>query len=361
MKRNFGLVLACLALALTACETSTGVEDSEPEPPAPPQPSTGQVAFYTDVAALAPITVVVGGNTVRVTSAFSTAPTCGAGGTGTMTLSPGSHSYSASNTAGTTWNGTITVAAGGCLRFRLTGNVTPPPPPPGTPNFTTPVTMFQNLDGVLSTSTSNGRVGPFTLSRDTTLVLRFVADYQAQAAVIPSSQLTAFQNGGSFSGYGSFDRVTGTQTFRVPAGTYYLVVRNMQSASNRYRAELDFDINLRPEQGRTFTFVDLPLNAARSISAGSRTTVSFTIQSGYRYFLDGASIGLGSYIIDGRDASAFNAGNRVDYYADYGGEDGAYPGLWELKLPPGTYALAISNAENKSNPIVYTMERWRIN
>ena len=95
----------------------------------PPAPTTGQVAFWTDNASLAPISVRVGTLTGAITGAHTAAPACGAAGAYTVTLPAGSHAYTASNAAGLQWSGTATVTAGGCTRLRLFGTSTPPPPP----------------------------------------------------------------------------------------------------------------------------------------------------------------------------------------------------------------------------------------
>ena len=95
----------------------------------PPPAATGQVVFWTDNAALVPITVNVNVATGSITGAHAAAPACGAAGAYTVTLPAGSQPFSGSNPAGLTWNGTVTVTAGACTTFRLFSNAAPPPAP----------------------------------------------------------------------------------------------------------------------------------------------------------------------------------------------------------------------------------------
>ncbi|MEX0891550.1 MAG: hypothetical protein WEB88_05210 [Gemmatimonadota bacterium] len=354
MSRHF-LPAVMAAAALCACEPVTAPDYDDDGDGGGNGPTTGQVAFWTDVAGLVPIDVQVGGTTTRIATAHTAAPACGGSGTATVTLSAGSHAYAGASTTGVTWNGSVDVAAGGCLRFRLTGSV-----PPGSTDFSAPSTYFADPSGTLGIGSSS--TTGFTLTATTTFVLRFVSEYQAQAAIIPANQLDAFRNGQGFTGWALFDRNIGTQTVTLGPGQYYVGVRNVTQASNRYRAELDYDIQLAPENGYTFSYVDSPLQGAETVGAnGGMLWHGFTIQEGYRYLLDGASLGLEMYIIPASQLNAFRGGQTFQYYPDYSGSDGAYPGLWELKLPPGSYYLAVHNPGSIGGPITYLMERWRIN
>lgn len=84
--------------------------------------TTGQGMFWiaTDQGC-GNITVVCNGITRTISSYYASAPPCGASGSATFDLSPGTYSYSASCT-GKTWSGSITITAGGCNRIQLTSS-----------------------------------------------------------------------------------------------------------------------------------------------------------------------------------------------------------------------------------------------
>jgi major membrane immunogen (membrane-anchored lipoprotein) len=82
--------------------------------------SSGELMVYTLVNhGNGPITVIVSGTySGSVTSYYGSAPSCGASGCANFTLAPGSYNVSASD-AGSTWNGTAVVTAGGCYKLSL--------------------------------------------------------------------------------------------------------------------------------------------------------------------------------------------------------------------------------------------------
>jgi hypothetical protein len=85
--------------------------------------STGQAMFWiaSDLSC-GNITVNCNGQSRTISSFYSSgAPSCGASGTATFSMAPGTYSYTASCT-GKTWNGTITVTAGGCSKLQLTSS-----------------------------------------------------------------------------------------------------------------------------------------------------------------------------------------------------------------------------------------------
>lgn len=84
--------------------------------------TTGQVMFWTATNwGCGTITVNCNGQSRTITSYYSGgAPsTCGASGCATFAFAPGTYSFSAS-CSGRTWNGTVTVTSGGCLKMQLT-------------------------------------------------------------------------------------------------------------------------------------------------------------------------------------------------------------------------------------------------
>jgi hypothetical protein len=92
---------------------------------------------------------------------------------------------------------------------------------------------------------------------------------------------------------------------------------------------------------------------------GGKLWHGFTVQEGFRYFVDGCNTGLSTYVIRENELGAFQNGQSFNYYSDYSGTDNAFPGLHELKLPPGTYYLAFANDNANDKPVTYTLERWR--
>lgn len=200
----------------------------------------------------------------------------------------------------------------------------------------------------------------FTLGAQRTLVFRFVSDYSCDAAIVTPSQLSNFTSNQAFSGYGLFSSQIGTKTVTLPAGQYYLCARSRSQGSNTYRMELDYDIQVPKDANHTYSFVDNYIGESRKVSPnGGYLTHGFTIQAGFRYFLDGCNTGLATYIIPGDQLANFRSDQRFTYYTDYSGTDNALPGLSEIKLPPGTYYLAFRNRNSISKPVTYTMERWR--
>ena len=118
---------------------------------------------------------------------------------------------------------------------------------------------------------------------------------------------------------------------------------------------------INPEGGKTFNRTSGP-NYTRYVTKGTRYTQTFTIQSGYRYFIDGVNTGeLECFIIPSSQVSAFMAGQTFQQHSQYQ-ETGAYcPGLNEIILPPGTYAVAVRNNSSQDAALTFTIEEWRIN
>jgi hypothetical protein len=84
---------------------------------------TGQAIFWirTDLG-VGPISVYVSGSYAGQITVYSTngqTPSCGTSGFVTVTLPPGTYSFNASASGGTTWNGSIIITAGGCYPIEL--------------------------------------------------------------------------------------------------------------------------------------------------------------------------------------------------------------------------------------------------
>ena len=84
--------------------------------------TTGQTMFWiaSDLGC-GNITVVCNGISRIINSVYGTSPSCGASGTATFDLSPGTYSYTAS-CSGKNWSGTTTITAGGCSKIELTNS-----------------------------------------------------------------------------------------------------------------------------------------------------------------------------------------------------------------------------------------------
>lgn len=87
--------------------------------------ATGQVVFWTATdLGCGFITVICDGTSKVLSSYFSGgAPACGASGSATFTLSPGTYAFTAS-CSGLNWSGTVTVTANNCSKMELTSSGT---------------------------------------------------------------------------------------------------------------------------------------------------------------------------------------------------------------------------------------------
>jgi len=225
------------------------------------------------------------------------------------------------------------------------------------PTVTAPETQFISFQDYTVSGFGGYKLEAFSLSASTNLVLRFASTYKSQAAIIPASQLSNFKTMAGFSGYAIFDNQVGTKTVTLGAGDYYAGVRNTANSANNYSMELDYAITLPASDKCKFN--DNYFQDTKSFANGGKITQEFTVQSGYRYFLDGDNVGFKTYIIPASEVGAFNSGQSFQYYVDYKDESGAGPGLYEVKLPAGTYYFAATGTGACS--ITYTMERWKVN
>lgn len=195
----------------------------------------------------------------------------------------------------------------------------------------------------------------FTVTATSRLVFRFASSYSAQAAIISSSLSAAFQNGQSVSAYASFESQIGTLSVTLGPGSYVLGVRNSSSTANYFRYELDYDV-VFPGLSRAFA-----TSVSDTVSAnGGRAWVSFTIQAGARYWIDGCNTNLDVFILPESELSNFTGGRQFSYYSDYSGLSAAeLPGADELKLPPGKYYVAFRNPQTTPGAYVMTLEAWQ--
>lgn len=98
---------SCTATQLVAGSTSGG--------------STGQLMFWVQSdLGCGTITVSLNSSQGTISQYYSSgAPSCGATGTATFSVAPGSYNFSAS-CSGKSWSGTVTASAGGCFKEQLT-------------------------------------------------------------------------------------------------------------------------------------------------------------------------------------------------------------------------------------------------
>ena len=218
----------------------------------------------------------------------------------------------------------------------------------------TPDTYFIDMNVTFSND-GESRYHGFTLFQNTTFDVRFVADYTAQAALIPEAQLANFTGGLGFSGYAIFDGKIGTKpAITLPPGKYYAAVRNRMAGSNTSRFEIDFRIATGGQ------FLGWDIGATEMVQPrGGRAWHPFSLTSGGRYFIDGCNTGVETYIIPNSEIDHFTAGRQFRYYADYSAvDDNAAPGLWEVNLPAGTYWLVFRNQDSIAHAVTFQAERW---
>lgn len=307
-----------------------------------------------------PVTVQCNGVTKTITSYSPNQPPCGANGTVTFDLQGGSYPFSA-HCSSKSWNGTIKVQDGKCNAFQLntTGGTNNGNPDQGgaEPTSTTPETKFiatqdRSFSGIGSSYTQQ-----FTISSSAKFIFRFTSQFKAQAAIIVPAQLNNFKNNKSFSGYGVFNNQVGTNNVTLSPGTYYLAVRNASQETNKISVELDYAITL-PGSDKA-AYAGIYFSGAKSFPAGTNYWQAFSIQKGYRYFLDGCNVNCAVRIIPDNQLAAFKNNQTFQSYNQYYDAGGNGPGLFEIKLPEGNYYLVSHNSQQGA--LTYTMERWRVN
>lgn len=190
-----------------------------------------------------------------------------------------------------------------------------------------------------------------------TLVLRFASVYKATAIIINANNAATFRNGGSVSYYKGFENNIGTTSVNLTAGNYALAIRNNNNGENEYSVELDCD--------KTFadaTRVDSQSQAKMVSANGGKLWQALDVYDDYRLWVDGANVGLETYVIPENQLNAFQAGNSFNYYTDFGSViSGGQPGGYEIKLPEGRYYLAFNNPEKVAMPVTYTLELFARN
>ena len=158
--------------------------------------------------------------------------------------------------------------------------------------------------------------------------------------------------------YTFFNNQLGTHYVTLQPGNYAVACRNQSTGSNTFHAELDNGITLPSSDNCIFN--DIYVQGEQEMTAGQWAVQPFTIQTGYRYYVDGCNTSVNCYLIDATQSSAFESGGQFTYYKAYSGENSPdQPGFYEVVLPPGDYALAFRNPTSSPQGLTYTMERWK--
>lgn len=203
-------------------------------------------------------------------------------------------------------------------------------------------------------------VQAFTVYRQTRFIYRFTSDDSAQAAIITSGNLDAFEQFDTFSGFGLFDNQFGTKVVDLRPGSYYVAVRNLVDGFNTFTLELDYPLSLANSLTASYVFNDNYLQNSSFVAANDGVYYQpFTVQKGLRYFLDGCNTGVDTLVIPAEDLNLFLNGGSYRYYAVYSGSTTDLPGFYELRLPPGNYDLVFENLDAIDHAVTYSMERWR--
>ena len=117
MKKTLFILIALVVFTITGCEKK---EDDTVvnQPP----PAANQIVFWSDFTG-PPISVNIGSsNAGTITAVSSSAPSCGSSGNVTKTVSPGTYSFDAQETAEPfrTWSGSFTMESNtSCFTFLL--------------------------------------------------------------------------------------------------------------------------------------------------------------------------------------------------------------------------------------------------
>ena len=254
---------------------------------------------------------------------------------------------------------------------------TPEPPPPasggtgggsgggGGAGSTVPTVTEPNTYFIDEYRTVNGNgawwVQEFTVSGTSTFVLRAASTYTADFAVFSPSQLINFQTNAGFSAFVLFDNKYGTANVTLGPGTYYVGFRNQSTGTNSARIELDKDLVL-PASDKC-TYVDNYLNAASNINPNNGyLTQAFTVQTGYRYFMDGCnSADITYWVIPAAEINKFTSGATFQYYTQYTSSSTADPGAHSMTLPAGNYYYVFRNTGTVKQSLTYRCERWKVN
>jgi hypothetical protein len=343
----FTILIGCILL-LNSCKKEETIESV----------NTGKTSFWcaSDLGS-GDINVVVEGQAVgAITHYNASGISCGSSDVNIEKM-PGTYTWSAQGNSNTTWGGTLTITAGECSTIELTAGGGSNGGVNITPTTTTPSNFFVANQDYTVSSQGSYWTEQITISATSSFIFRFASQYQAQAAIITPDQLANFTNHLSFTGFAIFDNQFGTNYVTLSPGSYYVAVRNTSNGANKWSVELDYAVSLPPSDHASF--VDNYITGVKSWNSSSRYWHAFTIQTGYRYFMDGCNVNSDVHLITADQLTAFQNGGTYQYLSNYYDVGGAAPGFWELHLNPGDYYLISYNTQPAS--LTYVLERWRIN
>ena len=197
---------------------------------------------------------------------------------------------------------------------------------------------------------------PFTVSSTTTFIFRCVGQYSGSMAIVTPDTVQSFVNFGAYSGYAIHRDSSGHQSVTLGPGTYYLGMRNTSSSSNTMRIELDLQ-----QHTTNLTLVDYYVSGVKSLSSGGKLWQGFSVQAGYKYFIDGCNTGLEIFVIQESQLAGFQSGGSFQYLTDYSFPSPStdQPGGAEYKLAPGNYYLCFRNSSGAAQSLDYLMERYQ--
>jgi hypothetical protein len=120
MKKLFRIVVVIAFLGTMQFQSSCSEPDTDSDPV--PADTEGDATFWlaTDLG-VGNITVICNGMTQIITGYYPSTPSCGASSSANFNMPPGTYNYTAS-AGNTTWNGTISITAGGCSKLQLIGS-----------------------------------------------------------------------------------------------------------------------------------------------------------------------------------------------------------------------------------------------
>jgi hypothetical protein len=206
----------------------------------------------------------------------------------------------------------------------------------------------------------------FTLTQTTHNEYRYTPRNAADCAVITADQVAAFRAGQAYTGYfANAQHGGGCGYANLPAGTYYLAMRDATgnaNSNNSSHFEIDDATGLSSADGMHY-LGELVNPTVLNLAVNQRSTNEFTIQANTRNFLFGCNTGqMNSYIIPKSQEAAFRAGQQFTSYKDYDNPNENDEPYYDLsKLPPGTYALAVSNTTSLPGSYAYEGPVWAFN
>ncbi len=189
-----------------------------------------------------------------------------------------------------------------------------------------------------------------TLTKTTRVWAFSWAEFAAEFWVVDAANAAALKAGGRFSGFRMADAGSSGMSFvTLPAGTWYVAVFPSGTFGSGYSNRIYAELSVPTLAGAT-EVNDAPMYAGGN--AGSWRSMSFSVGTGSRAFLETEGSGGLWAVMDPSQYSSFSAaygggynGGSFSYVYACGPSSGgaALEIECELKLPPGTYYLVYVN------------------